>query len=215
MGLWLGSGVGPGGSELLLCVFVQCRRGGMLFFWPDPAFTITAAKCGTEAVMWGERAAAAGCSKMVVCGERCGFTAGGLCSAPSGGREKALGEPKRGWFDQLGHKALQGLSANGGRAKVCRPWGVGRWGLVAPLSQQLGTSQSLPSSPLQNRGHGGKRLSYSLCRGNGGAERLSVPLGMWKGSVRESGESPKNRDGGVWRWQSHEEGSGQLLLISF
>lgn len=168
-------------SAVCVCAMQTWRHA---FFWPDPAITIMAAKCGTEVVIRGERAAAGGCSKTVVCGERRGFTAGGLCSALSGGREKALGEPKRGWFGQLGQKALQGLSANGGRAKVYRPWGVGKWGLVAPLSQQLGTSQSLPSSPLQNPGHGGKRLSCSLCRGNGGAERLSIPLGMWKGSVR-------------------------------
>ena len=57
-----------------MCVCVQCTRGGMLF-WPDPAFTVTAAKCGTEVAMWREQAAAAGCGRTVVPEERRGFTA--------------------------------------------------------------------------------------------------------------------------------------------
>lgn len=61
-----GSGLGPGH---LLCVFVQYT-----LFWPDLAFTIMAAKCG-RAVMWREQAAAAGCSRAVMHGGRCGFTA--------------------------------------------------------------------------------------------------------------------------------------------
>jgi len=84
---------------------------------------------------------------------------------------------------------------------------------VAPLLQQLGTSWSLPLSPLQNPCSGGKHLSYSLCRGDGGAEGLSIPLVKGKGNWSRG--SLKNRDSSVQRCQSHEEGSGQLLLISF
>lgn len=87
----MGSGVGPGGYELLLCVCVQCPHGGMLF-WPDPAFTVTAAKSGTEAAIWREQVAAG--PWCVVRDVASLSDTGGLCSALSRDREKALGKTK-------------------------------------------------------------------------------------------------------------------------
>lgn len=107
--LWLGAEVGP---QLLLCVFVQCTRGGTLFGLTQ-LFPLRQLNVGTEAVIRREQAAAAaGCSRSVARGERCGSGARRWWAALSPEQRKPLAESPCGQ-DELGQKGVQGLSANG------------------------------------------------------------------------------------------------------